>query len=114
MSDVPCAGCTACCKNEIVLLFPERGDKVELLDHYEIETPQGTLRALKRKDNGDCIYMQRDGCAIYANRPSMCRAFDCRLWYQRFQAMKKRDRKRHGEHNDVLAAGKARLLTLSQ
>ncbi len=30
------------------------------------------------KENGDCIYVVENGCAIHNNAPSLCRSADCR------------------------------------
>lgn len=38
--------------------------------------------ALAWKDNGDCIYLADGKCSIYEQRPTMCRAFDCRGYYK--------------------------------
>jgi len=36
------------------------------------------LIGLKRRPNGDCVYLREGGCAIHDAAPRVCRAFDCR------------------------------------
>ena len=45
---------------------------------------------LKRKANGDCVYLADHGCGIYERRPQMCRAFDCREVVRRSNRMGRR------------------------
>lgn len=76
IGDVPCNGCTLCCRHDAVRLLP--GDdpkqyKTEQHDHFP-----GQLM-LAHKPNGDCIYLGEHGCTIYERRPRMCREMDCRL-----------------------------------
>ncbi len=33
---------------------------------------------LDHKPNGECIYLNQQGCAIHSRRPQMCREMDCR------------------------------------
>lgn len=78
---VPCAGCTACCKAEQVILFEEHGDKPET---YETDAALVNRRRrfiLKRKANGECCYLGTNGCIIHHRAPAQCRTFDCRRWY---------------------------------
>lgn len=68
---IPCGPCVACCKNEQIFLHPEYGDN-----------PSDYLHSngmLHRNANGDCIYLQETGCAIYHNAPYVCRQLDCRV-----------------------------------
>jgi hypothetical protein len=36
---VPCAGCTACCRNEVLVLEPENGDDVDSYEHDPVAHP---------------------------------------------------------------------------
>lgn len=83
-ADVPCNGCTACCRSAAVGLRPELGDKPS-----DYETEPGTdprtgapMLMLKRSADGACIYLRDGGCAIYDKRPVICRSFDCRTFYR--------------------------------
>jgi hypothetical protein len=93
---VPCGSCQFCCRKEWVLLSPEAGDVIEL---YETETVFDPVRsrpgkALAHKPNGDCVYLGPRGCTIHARRPSLCRIFDCRLFYLQEAAKPRRERRR--------------------
>lgn len=67
------------------MLSSEAGDVVELYDTEEVFDPTRNRpgKALAHKPNGDCVYLGTRGCTIHSWRPSLCRAFDCRLYYFR-------------------------------
>jgi Fe-S-cluster containining protein len=73
---VPCNGCTACCRNEVVLLSVEHGDDP---DRYVTDMLVGGP-ALRHKENGECVYLGEVGCTIHETVPYACRMFDCRRW----------------------------------
>ena len=77
----PCNGCRLCCISDIIVLFPEMGDK---LYDYEFEQA-GDHQVLKRQENGSCLYLGVSGCTIYEKRPVVCRAFDCAGMVQRLK-----------------------------
>lgn len=108
---VPCAGCTACCRGQLIVLFPEHGD-----DPTQFDTrPMGNgMIALKEQANGDCIYLGADGCTIHERAPMMCRRFDCRDMVRGFGSRRERraalaDGRLSKEIHD---AGMARMATL--
>jgi len=117
MSDVPCNGCRACCQGEVLILHPEMGDKPW---EYICRTMRNPLTrkldfALAQQDNGDCIYLGPDGCTNYANRPAICREFDCRKFYQKVingSSELLKLAQEIGGSDDVMNAGKARVHTL--
>lgn len=75
-SDVPCGGCTACCKQDIVRLGP--GDNLMAYRwHMEFGFP-----VLDRAPNGDCVYLDANGCTIHGAAPEICKRMDCRVLYQ--------------------------------
>lgn len=78
-SNVPCAGCTQCCRNnEYVFLHAD--ENLDKYAHDMVVMPNGRIRpALKHKENGDCVYLTEAGCGIYENRPQVCRHYDCRV-----------------------------------
>lgn len=94
---VPCNGCTLCCRNQLVVLFPEMGDD---LTAYETQTPAPSIVALKHKANGDCVYLGDGGCTIYERRPAMCREYDCADQWRRMS----RNERRLGVRNGHLSA----------
>ena len=76
IGEVPCDGCTRCCRGDAIRLLP--GDDAneyitEPHDHYA-----GQLM-LAHKADGDCIYLGSAGCTIHDRRPLMCREMDCRM-----------------------------------
>lgn len=79
-ADVPCAGCTLCCKNELLVLHPEMGDEVTAYEYQVVINPLTGQQAcaLKQKPNGDCIYLGEHGCTIHGAAPAICKEFDCR------------------------------------
>jgi len=72
---VPCNGCTECCRNDIVFLHPELGDKAST---YQTRVVDGRY-ALAHQDGGACIYLGKRGCTIWDRRPAVCREFDCAI-----------------------------------
>ena len=84
-NEVPCNGCTACCKRERVLLAPEHGDRIDDYDVTPTRPGDGNVRyMLRHKPNGDCHYLSPKGCTIHHMAPWACRQFDCRKWLQGF------------------------------
>jgi Fe-S-cluster containining protein len=82
---VPCGACHACCRAELIPLYPEYGDDLLLYPwHYVANRP-----TLLQRSNGDCWYLQENGrCAIYDRRPRLCRVFDCRVALRRNYKMR--------------------------
>lgn len=79
-ASVPCNGCTACCKRELIGLYPEQGDLAERYETVDAVNPLTgrPFKALAQKPDGDCVYLTERGCSIHDKRPAICRAFDCR------------------------------------
>lgn len=78
-SSVPCNGCTACCKRDLIRLRPEMGDD---LSQYAHHMHDGYGLVLDHKPNGECIYLTARGCGIHGRAPFNCRAFDCRTLFR--------------------------------
>jgi hypothetical protein len=116
---VPCNGCTACCRNDLLFLHPEMGD---IAEDYETMPATNPLNgrpglALKHKPEGGCIYLGDAGCTIHDRAPAICREFDCRGFYLSFMERYDRgERRRMVARNyvskDVIEAGRSRLHTL--
>ena len=110
MSEVSCNGCTACCRNQWVLLFPEYGDRVENYDTIEVNGHH----FLNQLDNGDCVYLGENGCTIYDVRPAICRDFDCRKDFLSLTRDQRRVQNRQSvARRAIHAAARARLGTLT-
>lgn len=78
--DLPCDGCTECCKSENLILHPELGDRPGDYQTDLVQVTGGVAHMLKQKENGDCIYLGERGCTIHGRHPTMCRSLDCRIW----------------------------------
>jgi Fe-S-cluster containining protein len=116
-TDVPCGGCTECCKtNQGLFLHPELGDPVESYRHRSVinELTGNPVFLLATEANGQCVYLGTSGCTIYDRRPILCRSFDCRKHYL---ILPKQDRDRLVQlqlsSRAVFNAGRARLKSLS-
>lgn len=83
-SDVPCDGCTACCRSsQFVHIEP---DEVETLARIPSallfpapRLPRGHV-LLGYDENGHCPMLVDDRCSIYEHRPKTCRTYDCRIY----------------------------------
>ena len=103
---VPCNGCTACCHRQLVVLTPE---EMDLFPHVF----ERGLFVLRRRENGDCIYLAEGGCSIHGRAPKVCQEYDCRV---EFLNTLPEERLRQVQAGEALAAnfkaGHERLHTL--
>lgn len=109
---VPCGTCRACCKYELVALYPEDGDDVDSYQHDSVTLHTGeSIVILKRKPNGDCIYLDAEhGCTIHDRAPIVCQAFDCRGYFLKYDRQTRRLLSRRSPHTkEVFEAGRKRL-----
>jgi hypothetical protein len=76
-ANVPCNGCTLCCRT---LIVPLADEEYEQYQWAWVRTRAGEIlgRALQRKPNGDCVYLGDRGCTIHDRAPHVCKRFDCR------------------------------------
>jgi len=82
-SDVPCAGCTACCtSSQFVHVEP---DEIDTLSRIPAELlfpaprmPPGHV-LLGYDERGHCPMLVDNACSIYDHRPRTCRTYDCRV-----------------------------------
>ena len=116
-TEVPCAGCTECCRsNQGLVLHPELGDDVQ---SYQIQVRTDTATGnptylLATTENGACVYLGPSGCSIYHRRPLLCRAFDCRKHYLILPRQDRDNLVRIGlSSRAVFNAGRLRVKTLS-
>lgn len=73
---IDCSGCTLCCQSgQLIMLMPGDDPAKYRVRRHPI---QADLMVLEQKPNGDCVYLQPGWCSIYADRPRICRTFDCR------------------------------------
>ena len=78
-ADVPCNGCTLCCRQELIWLHPEDGDPAQWVTEPAVHPLSGEVgRALAKKSGGaECVYLGDHGCTIHGRAPIICRAYDC-------------------------------------
>lgn len=82
-ADVPCDGCTACCRSaQFILVTP---DDTAALAHIPaaLLVPAPGLpghRVLGYDERGHCPMLIDDRCSIYEHRPTACRTYDCRIF----------------------------------
>ncbi len=74
--DVPCKGCTACCRDPLMYV-DVTDEEAQRLQTRRIDE-NGRLE-VARKPNGECVYLIDNKCTIYAQRPNACRKYDCRF-----------------------------------
>ncbi|MBN2789970.1 MAG: YkgJ family cysteine cluster protein [Candidatus Delongbacteria bacterium] len=80
-----CKGCTQCCKLFLVCLNETEYESCyydSIVTGYEHlstfkEVEENGLNILKKKDDGSCVYLKDNKCAIYSKRPQVCRDFFC-------------------------------------
>ncbi len=116
-ASVDCAGCTACCRNNLVVLgesddlalYPE----AITIDQRNPFTGAAQSTVLPHKPNGACIYLSDNNCTIWDRRPKMCRVFSCIDFVARVTAMttepqRQNDLRLGNLDRDVWNAGLAR------
>jgi hypothetical protein len=118
-NQVPCNGCTACCKNEFIILQPDDGDVIASYQTRLAAHPREPrlVHVLLKKPNGDCIYLGDGGCTIHDRAPYVCKVYDCRKFLRLISNLPPVERRRVFADplmKDRLAAGKKRLETLGR
>ena len=83
-SDVPCAGCTACCTSaQFVHIGPEETETLAAIPPELLfpapRMPRGHV-LLGYDERGRCPMLGDRGCSIYEQRPRACRVYDCRVF----------------------------------
>jgi len=83
-SDVPCAGCTACCRSsQFVHIEPDERDTLAHIPAALLfpapKLPMGHV-LMGYDDKGHCPMLVDDKCTIYEHRPRTCRTYDCRIF----------------------------------
>lgn len=120
MSDVPCNGCTACCKHDDVFLRPGENPRDYLVERgWNALTGEAgwRLQHKSKRDGGGCIYLGDSGCTIHARAPKVCKEFDCRFVFTMLEELPRPMRRRlmhlysdKGIYGpEVRAAAKARM-----
>jgi len=88
MSELICGECKACCEwGGEIGLRPQLTLAEALVLENELITMMDGVNpvqqvVLKANDEGSCVYLSEEGCTNYANRPIVCKGFDCRDLYE--------------------------------
>jgi uncharacterized protein len=83
-ADVPCGGCTACCRSsQFVHIGPDETDALAHIPRQLLfpapRMPKGHV-LMGYDERGRCPMLTDDGCSIYEHRPRTCRTYDCRVF----------------------------------
>ena len=82
-ADVPCNGCTACCRSsQFVHIAPAETDALAHIPP-ELQFPAPGRPGhvvLGYDERGHCPMLVDDRCSIYEHRPRACRTYDCRVF----------------------------------
>ncbi len=83
-TDVPCGGCTACCRSyQFVHIEPDEVATLRRIDPALLVPapgrPPGHL-VMGYDADGRCPMLGDGGCRIYEDRPRTCRTYDCRVF----------------------------------
>jgi hypothetical protein len=83
-ADVPCDGCTACCRaGQFVHIAPDERDTLAHIPRALLfpapRAPKGHV-LLGYDEHGRCPMLVEDRCSIYEHRPRACRTYDCRVF----------------------------------
>ena len=83
-SDVPCNGCTACCRSsQFVHIGPDETGTLARIPAELLFPAPGRPRGhvvLGYDERGHCPMLVDDKCSIYEHRPNACRTYDCRIF----------------------------------
>jgi len=83
-SDVPCDGCTACCRSsQFIHIGPDESETLARIPGELLFPAPGWPRGhlvLGYDERGHCPMLIDDRCSIYEHRPVTCRTYDCRIF----------------------------------
>lgn len=89
---VVCGPCRLCCQRTRVPLVEGEDDPKA----FETEVTSDGLVVLAHKLNGDCIYLDENGCSIHGRAPLVCRRFSCVAHYNGLTRAERRQAVRDG------------------
>lgn len=83
-SDVPCGECNACCRaSYFIHVTPQDVDAIAAIPAELLFTAPGApagFQLMGFNEQGQCPMLIEGRCSIYADRPSACRTYDCRVF----------------------------------
>lgn len=83
-SDVPCDGCTACCRaSHFIHIAPGESETLAQIPSALLFQAPGRPKGhvlLGYDERGHCPMLIDDRCSIYEHRPQTCRTYDCRIF----------------------------------
>lgn len=75
-AEVACNGCTLCCRSRELILVTE-DDPPYPYETQTVTLGERTFTALAHRQDGACVYVTPQGCAIHGHAPLTCQVFDC-------------------------------------
>lgn len=83
-SDVPCGECNACCRaSYFIHVTPQDVDAIAAIPAELLFSAPGApdgYQLMGFNEQGQCPMLLEGRCSIYADRPSACRTYDCRVF----------------------------------
>lgn len=83
-SDVPCGECNACCRaSYFIHVTPQDTDALAVIPKELLFSAPGAppgYQLMGFNEQGQCPMLKEGRCSIYADRPSACRTYDCRVF----------------------------------
>jgi hypothetical protein len=126
-ASVPCGGCTLCCRSgELIVVtkgdapppegwrFMVGGDATAAAAAAAAAAlgVDGVVGALAQREDGACVYMTEDGCAIHPWAPMVCKAFTCAGLYEQTPRAQRRAFASGSAYHKALYAQGRRMHTL--
>lgn len=95
-SVIQCGACTLCCRGQIIVLHPERGDDPKaFVTRAGLHPITGEpAYIIPNKPDGSCHYLGAEGCTIWNRHPIMCRTYRCDEDFLKFKKLSRPDRRR--------------------
>ena len=83
-ADVPCEGCTACCRSaQFIHVAPDEAEALARIPKALLAPAPGLPSGhvvMGYDERGHCPMLVDDRCSIYEHRPRTCRTYDCRVF----------------------------------
>lgn len=73
-AEVPCGGCTACCRRGYEMILTEKESSIL---PFELSS---TGQKILQRNEGVCALFVDGKCSVYNTRPASCKKYDCRIF----------------------------------